>query len=449
MKNPQFRKACFSLLWTCVLCAFALAASQSARAGEGFVSLEDAVRLCLLNNFDIRIARNSAEAARNDIGRGTAGFLPTLDSQGNLLYDNTHSRGGDTIAGGNRDFRTYGSLLNLNWTLFDGFRMFADNRRFRELARAGEEQARDAIESTVVSAMSAYLNLVQQQQLLGVARTNRDISRARLEREEVRRSLGGASSTDLLNARVNFNTDQTLLLEQELRVSIARKELNLLLARDPETAVEVEKEIHVPELALSLPELQERSLEESAALQTARFRMQAAAEQVRVTDSAFWPQLVLGGQYGYTNRRALESSGGIAIDNTRTLDASASLLLNFNIFNGNIDRINAQNARLEAKSASLLHEDIRNRVSGLMYELHKTFLKQVEVVDLETQNTVTAEQNLQLQKERYQTGAADSLDFRDAQVNLLRAESSLITARYQARIALLNIQRLIGEIAIN
>jgi outer membrane protein TolC len=181
--------------------------------------------------------------------------------------------------------------------------------------------------------------------------------------------------------------------------------------------------------------------------------MQAAAEQVNVTDAAFWPRLELASQYGYTSRGALESGGSSTTvfnqDTSRTLDAAVLLQLKFNIFNGNIDRINSQNARLDAKSSALAHADIENRIAGLMYELYKTFLKQVEVVGLETQNTVTAEQNLQLQKERYQTGAADSLDFRDAQVNVLRAQSTLITARYLARIALLNIQQLIGEISIN
>jgi len=355
---------CSKILW--ILAAAVLATGGSAAAQE-LLSLEDAVRICLRNNFDIQIARNTAEAAGNDVGRGTAGFLPRLDSQGTLIYDSTHYQGSG-IDGGNTDYRTYNSQLNLSWTMFDGFRMFADNRRYRELARAGDEQARDSIESSVVAAMSAYFDLVRQEQLLDVARTNSAISRDRLDREEVRRSLGGASSTDLLNARVNFNTDQTLLLDQELRVTIARKELNILLARDPDTAFEVRKEIDVPQPGLALAELQERSRNESAALQAARFRMQAAAEQVKVTDAAFWPQLVLGGQYGYTDRRALDSLGAAAgtytQSSSRTLDGSVSLLLNFNIFNGNIDRINSQNARLDAKSSALAHADIQNRISG-------------------------------------------------------------------------------------
>jgi len=447
MTGCFYRKAVQSSVWIFVVMLLA----PSVVTAEDNMTVEDAVIIGLRNNFEIQIARNSAEAASNDTGKGTAGFLPTLDSLGNFGYDTTMYHGRTAPPGGNQDYRTYGSQLSLQWTLFDGFRMFADNRRYQELALQGEEQARDIIETTVVSIMRGYFDLVQQEQLLDVAVKNRDISRARLDREEVRRSLGGASSTDLLNARVNFNTDQTLLLEQELSVNIARKELNLLLTREPNEALQVKKEIVVPLLKLSLPELQKRSRDSSATLQTARHRMLAVEEQVKIADSSFWPQLILGGQYGYTNRSQRDGGGGgtSLYGDSRARDAAATLQLRFNLFNGNIDRINAQNARLSAKSAALSLSDIQNRISGFMYELYKTFLKQVEVVDIETQNTVTARQNMQLQEERYKTGAADSLDFRDAQVNMVRAKAALISARYQARIAYLDIQRLIGEISIN
>ncbi len=417
---------------------------------EDNMTLQEAVSIGLRNNFDIQIAHNSAQAARNDIGKGMAGFLPTLDSLGNFGYDTTRYHGGTGPVGGDQDYRTYGSQLSLQWTLFDGFRMFADNRRYRELYLQGEEEARDIIETTVVAIMRAYFDFVQQEQLLDVAVRNRDISRTRLEREEIRRSLGGVSSTDVLNARVNFNTDQTTLLEQELRVNIARKELNILLVREAEEPLSIKKEIAVPLLELSLPELQKRSRDANATLQAAQHRMLAVEEQVKIADAAFWPQLIFGGQYGYTNRNAVKGGplprGSL---DSKTADAAATLQLKFNLFNGDIDRINAQNARLSAKSAALSLADIQSRLSGFMYELYKTFLKQVEVVDIETQNTVTAEQNLQLQKERYMVGASDSLDFRDAQVNVIRAKAALITSRYQARIAYLDIQRLIGEISIN
>jgi len=75
-------------------------------------------------------------------------------------------------------------------------------------------------------------------------------------------------------------------------------------------------------------------------------------------------------------------------------------------------------------------------------------LKRIAKELLEKQNSVTAQQNMELQKERYATGASDSLDFRDAQVNYAQAQVRLIVARYDARISLLEIQQLIGKVEI-
>jgi outer membrane protein len=69
-------------------------------------------------------------------------------------------------------------------------------------------------------------------------------------------------------------------------------------------------------------------------------------------------------------------------------------------------------------------------------------------VKLEEQNLVAAQQNLDLQLERYNIGTASSLEFRDAQVNLIRAQTTLIAARYQARITRLEIEQLIGRVGI-
>jgi len=55
---------------------------------------------------------------------------------------------------------------------------------------------------------------------------------------------------------------------------------------------------------------------------------------------------------------------------------------------------------------------------------------------------------MELQKELYATGASDSLDFRDAQGFFSRAQVSLIVSRFDARISLLEIQQLMGKVAV-
>jgi len=159
--------------------------------------------------------------------------------------------------------------------------------------------------------------------------------------------------------------------------------------------------------------------------------------------------LSLNANYGY-NDRALFGDDVMpsARSRSETIDASVGLALTFNLFNGNIDSINYQNAVIENKNSVLSFKNIKNQLAGLVLEKHTTFNNQVEKVQLEDENVVTAEQNLKLQKERYAVGASDSLDFRDAQVNMVRANTSLIVARYQARITLLEIEQLIGKIKI-
>ena len=413
------------------------------------MTVEDAIRIGLKNNYDIRISRNTAEISANNRGKGLAGFLPKIDTQGNYRYDASNDDTDDPVSFGNSDSRTYGSQISLNWTLFDGFGMFADKVRYDALAKLGEYEARDRIETTVVSIMAAYFNLVQQEQLLDVAENTRNISRTRLDREIVRRDLGGLSKTDLLNARVNFNNDQSALLDQELQVAIAKKDLNILLSRDPQEKIRVRKEIRVLPLDLGFDGLLAAAEKRNSSLQTARQDLKVSEQGVRLARSAFWPRLDLNANYGYNDRSLFGDDVLPSVKRrNQTLDASVGLALTFNLFNGNVDRINYQNAVIEQKNSRLSLNDIRNRIAGLVSEKYITFNNQLEKVTLEQQNTVTARQNLKVQQQRYAIGASDSLDFRDAQVNVVRARTALIVARYRARITLLEIEQLIGKIEI-
>ncbi len=414
------------------------------------MTVEDAIRIGLENNYEILIAENNAEIAKNNRGKGTANFLPVLDAGSTYRYDAHNESTGSPLSFGNTDSRSWSSDIRLSWTLFDGFRMFADNRRYEKLARYGTLDARDTIENTVVEIMRSFFYLVQQEQLLDVARETRNISRDRLDREEVRHTIGGASSTDLLNARVNFNKDQSALLDQQIVVTIARKNLSVLLARDPRTPLMVKKEITIPHVELSLPELIRQAHNQNSALLAARYSRAAAAEETKVAQSAFWPRIDLTGSYGYTDSALFGDDIMRGADrNSHAIDAGVGLVMSFNLFNGNVDTINLQNARLKELNEALRVKDLKNRIAGFVQETRTSFLKQMEKVSLEKQNLDTAYQNLQLQKQRYETGASDSLDFRDAQVNYAQARVRLIVSRYDARISLLEIQQLIGNISLN
>ncbi len=150
--------------------------------------------------------------------------------------------------------------------------------------------------------------------------------------------------------------------------------------------------------------------------------------------SVFYPNLFLNSSYSYTDRSISGKNPQFSRDiETQSTDTAVGLTLSLNLFNGFQDKIDLQNARLAEQNKELALKDIQNQVKGLVQEKINTFEKQMELVALEMENVSAAEQNLELQQDRYQIGASSSLEFRDAQVNL---------TRYRARITRLEIEQL-------
>lgn len=407
------------------------------------LTAEDAVRIGLANNYTIQIARNDQQIAENSTGYGRANFLPSLAITGAHRYTKSDIDSDlPALDDVSENLSTSGQIA-LNWTIFDGFRMFADYRRYRELANLGKYQTRFTIENTVISILSSYYNLIQQEQLLDVARDALSVSKTRLNKEQVRKDLGSVSSTDFLDAQVAYNNDKSVYINQDLLVLIARQDFNVLLAREPTVPVSVKKEIQIPPLSLSYEEIKNLALEQNSEISIYRQDNLIGNRLVTIGRSAFYPHLSFSSSYGYSDRENIPEK-----INTRQKDLVLGLNLTFNLFNGWSDRITLQNAKIEARSRELALQDIMNRVNKSVSETYETYQKILELVSNEETNVRAAVQNLELQSDRYQIGAATSLELRDAQLNVVRARSALIAVKYQARIARIAIDQLTGQITV-
>ena len=144
---------------------------------QNVMTAEEAIKIGLKNNYNIQIARNDKKIAHQNANKGRSGFLPIMDATGQYQLASSDETTNNTFSVGTSDTRNLNGQISLNWTLFDGFKMFADKRRYNELARLGDSLARDTIENQVLTILSAYFDLVQQEQLLDVAKNTLDIYR--------------------------------------------------------------------------------------------------------------------------------------------------------------------------------------------------------------------------------------------------------------------------------
>jgi outer membrane protein TolC len=118
--------------------------------------------------------------------------------------------------------------------------------------------------------------------------------------------------------------------------------------------------------------------------------------------------------------------------------------VSFNLFNGFSDYADIQKAEIGRKMAM---EAVENYKRTLKSEIHKTYMNYkstLEMIKINKENLEAAKEELRLAEERYQIGAGTALDVRDSQVNLTRAEETLVSIEYQAQLLLAELDNQMG-----
>jgi outer membrane protein TolC len=222
-----------------------------------------------------------------------------------------------------------------------------------------------------------------------------------------------------------------------------------VLGREPYIEFDVEDQILVNMVSSELEEITRLVQENNKSLLISKQNKLIAEKNLSLSKSVYYPKLAFNANYGYTDSYTdrlgpFDSSVTRTDIESKNYDKSVGLTLSFNVFNGFRDKINYQNAKLEAKNQELSLNKSLNEISGLAHEKYTSLNKQIEIIQLEEENVVAAQQNLRLLQDLFQVGAASSLEFRDAQVNLARSQANLISAKFQAKILRIELDQLAG-----
>lgn len=213
------------------------------------LKLEDAVKIALENNYDIKLSKNDLKIDEANATIGNAGMLPKVTANvvdNNSIQYSTQTRQDGTrneLNNAKNNSLTYG--VGLDWTVFDGFKMFAKKSQLDQLQKLGDSKLKLTIITKISDVTVTYFDLVQQQQQLAALDSSIVISNQRFTLAQNRYSIGKASKLEVLNAQVDLNTDQTTLLKQRESLKNTKILLNQLLARDVKTEFNVVDKIEV------------------------------------------------------------------------------------------------------------------------------------------------------------------------------------------------------------
>ena len=413
---------------------------------QQMLTKEEAVKLALDNNYDIKIANNNVQVAENNTSVLNSGYLPTVTGTAGATYnlDNTEaefSNGNSTVLNGAESNR-YNAGVNLNYTIFDGLGRHYNYKRLKEQYQLSELQARETIENTIVQLFSVYYNVAQLSENLETLDQTLLVTKDRLVRAEYQFDYGQNTKLEVLNAEVDINTDSINIINTKQDLKIAKRDLKLVLGETFTEDFNVETEVDFL-LQFKKDSLFEKAKQRNVALLQTEKNIAISQLDIKSGKSAYLPTLGLTGSYGW-NKNNNNAASFVTVSTNTGL--SGGLNLSWNLFDGGATMTRVRNAKVNLETQQLQKENILLSIQRDFDNAWDDYMNKLEIYNIQEKNIITAQNNFDRTQEKFKIGQVNSIEFRQAQLNLLNTELSRNQAKYAAKLAELQLLQISGEL---
>ena len=409
------------------------------------LTLESAVKIALENNYEIKIATNNLDIEKTNVTIGNAGMLPKVTAtivDNNSVQNSSQTRQDGTqtdLDNAKNNSLSYG--VGLDWTIFDGMRMFARLDQLKELQKLGEAQLKLTLITKISDVHAAYYDLVQQQQQLIALDTTIVISNQRLTLAKNRFTIGKASKLEVLNAQVDLNTDQVAILRQKELYANSKILLNQILARDLKSDFKVIDAIAVNN-QLSLAELTALAEKQNPQLEAQIINKKVAELELKQIKAGRYPTIKVNTGYNFSESQS--SLGFVSQSASRGLNYGFSASLN--VFDGFSQNRNEKIAKIQIENSKMTIEQQNLILHSQLATSYQTYLTNLELIALEGKNESIAKQNLSITLDKFRIGTITTLEFRTAQLNYVNAKVRYSNAQFLGKLSEIALRELAGNL---
>lgn len=414
------------------------------------LTVEKAIATALNNNYDILLSRQDSASLAITNEYRNAVFLPTLNANSTLLFNRNNQRskfasGKDTTRSGIRTSNINASL-NLNWTLFDGLRMFILGERLDVGAVRGNLLIKNQVVNTVSDVIKSYYDIVRQKQQLRNVEEQMTLSADRLRLAQYRLDIGVGIKPDVLQAQIDYNTQRASQINQLSLIDQRKHDLNRLM-NVPQTVDYEVIDTFIITSDLVLGSLLNGIEESSPTLRLARTEIDLAHLDVREARALRFPTIAFTSAYSFTrniNNSVVNPVAQALFNQNRGLNYGFTASIP--IFNRFTVKQQIRQAELSVDYSRLQLENQQSILNTNILNNYRIYIAQKQIVAVNDSSVVLARENLNIERERYRLGATTFIELRQAEENLANALFASITTRYNLKIAETELLRLRGDL---
>jgi outer membrane protein len=438
---------------------------------EPALTLQDCIQIALKNNSQLRNAQRNVEVSGTYVTAAYANLLPRISSSfgtgkyiegasisqqvtvktdpvtnlplvdpitGSLIYEQR------SVQQDRTERNYYSARVSLSQNVFDFGQSINGIKQIKALEASQEFTLTNTRQAVILNVKQAYYELLKSYRLQEVYQEAVQVSQDQVNRAQAMYDIGLATQAEIYQAKVNMGTNQTNLITQKNLVEINKANLNNALGRNPGIPVKVIEDKSEP----IFPEYQfeqalNTAISNNQEIKSLELQAKAALYSARAARGKYLPTIAASVSYSRDNN---EYNRVFSSNLDRDFSASLGISLDLNIFNGFSDRAAAQREELNYQVAQ---EDLAERKRTVTAEVQQYFLQlnaYKEIIDINRINLDAAKENLRLQLEKRRVESGTELEVAQAQVELTRAQSTLVQAEYEAKIAKASLEKVMGVI---
>lgn len=421
----------------------ALAAQTPADTTARPISLDEAVALAQRNAPSNVEALGQLRTSRAQVRAAYGAFIPslTLSASGvrqsgvsgprSRLDPNTGTVITDSTG---RSPWSYGNGLSLDVDLFDGGARI--NQLRASHAQVNAAAANDVSQrfATALAVKQQYYAVLASREADSAAQTQLAEAQAQLQTSTLKLRAGTATKSDSLRSVIQVGNAQLALVTAQNDLQTANATLTRLVGT-PYT-VTAAPEDTVGELLQPIDSIAlARWAENGPAVRLAEANQAAAHADSRAAHGSYFPTLSAG--FGL-------SGNGTAID-SYDYQNQFRIGLSWPVFNQFSRELQIARADVAEQNAEASLRDARLLARQNLVQYLGAARTAQQQVTIQSATVAAAEEDLRVQKQRYDLGASTLLDVLTSETALIQARAALIQARFNYRVAKAQLEALVGQ----
>src|SRR6266851_2048516 len=416
-------------------------------AWVGGGTLEGALVLAYQNNPQLNAQRAATRAVDENVTTALAGNRPRVTGTSSLTEQYLDQVIKATSAAGPPIYiQTKGAAaassfgLTTTQTLYNGFQTGNRTRQAEGQVFAARETLRSSEQSILLSAATAYMNLLRDAAILELQRSNVNVLEVTLRQTRDRFAAGEVTRTDVAQAESSLAAGRAQLASAESNYITSRANYRQIIGVEP--CARLAPGASVDRLSpRTVDGAVARARNEHPSITTAMYNVDVAALQVKVAEGALYPTLAAVGNV----QKNFGPTSSLAI--VEVLSASVAAQLSVPIYQGGAEYSAIRQSKETLGQRRLDLDTARDQVQSTVVQSWGQLEAAKAQISATTAQVTAAEVALNGVREEARVGQRTTLDVLNAQQALVNARVALVTAQRDRVVASYTLLAAVGRLS--